>query len=62
MTLYMRVTGDKYELPLAVGVSVAEIARLQGMNPSSIYTAMYEQRAHPERKRKSKFIKVEVDE
>lgn len=58
----MRVTNDKYELPLAVGDSWADIARLIGLNTHSIYTALSDQKTHPHRKRRTKFLKVEVED
>lgn len=36
MTLYMKVTRDKYELPLIVADSKAELARRCGVQPSTI--------------------------
>lgn len=40
MTLYMLVTADKYELPLAVRDSAGEIADLLGRPRSDIYSAI----------------------
>lgn len=40
MTLYLKVTSDEYELPLAVGDTVRDLARIIGVNPNSIYSHM----------------------
>lgn len=39
MTLYMRVTSDKYELPIAVADSKRELAEMQGLTPSTVRSA-----------------------
>jgi len=39
MKLYMRVTSDKYELPLAVAESKRELAKIQGLTPNAVYSA-----------------------
>lgn len=36
MTLYIKTTDDKYELPVAVGDSVIELARMLKLNKSSL--------------------------
>ena len=36
--LYMKVTNDKYELPLAVADSIADLARMTGIKPESLYS------------------------
>lgn len=41
MKLYMGVTPDKYELPLCVADTVVELARLNRMTPSAVYTNIY---------------------
>lgn len=57
-TLFLEVSKDKYELPLAVADSQAELSRMVGVDVSSISHA---------RKRakllgvKSKYITVQVD-
>lgn len=56
--LYMQVTSDKYELPLVVADSMAELARKTGNKRSSIASAI----SHAKKKeRKSKYVKVELD-
>ena len=36
MTLYMAVTPDKYELPMLIAESKAELARMTGMHRSTV--------------------------
>ena len=40
MTLYIKVTSDEYELPLAVGDTVRELANMLGVKSDSIYSQM----------------------
>ena len=40
MTLYIKVTSDEYELPLAVGDTVRELAKMLGVKSDSIYSQM----------------------
>ncbi len=52
MTLYVRVTDDKYELPMAVADSVNELAEMTGTTANVIRSSMS--------KRRKTFIRVEV--
>ena len=54
MTLYMKVTRDKYELPVAVAESKSELARMLGVTPSAITHGMHGL--------KKTYLEVEVDE
>lgn len=36
--LWMKVTDDEYELPVAVAASVAELARMTGAKKESLYS------------------------
>ena len=36
--LWMKVTNDEYELPLAVADTMAELARMTGVKPESLYS------------------------
>ena len=40
MTIYMQVTSDKYELPVAVADSVKELAEHEHITISAIYSAI----------------------
>ena len=56
--VYMLVTQDKYELPLAVADSIAELARIIGVKQNYISSAM----SHAKKKGfKSMYVKVIVD-
>lgn len=39
MKLFMKVTKDEYELPLAVADSAAALARILRMNEKTVYSA-----------------------
>ena len=41
MTIYMRVSRDKYELPEAVSESIIELANICGVSWRTIYRAVY---------------------
>ena len=56
--VYMMVTQDKYELPLAVADTVAELARLTGQKRNTIASAM----SHAKKKGfSSRYKKVVID-
>lgn len=56
--VYMLVTQDKYELPLVVADTVAELARITGQKRSSIASAM----SHANKKGfSSRYKKVVID-
>lgn len=45
MTLWMEISQDRYELPLAVATSAKELARMVGSTPSIIYSELSQFRA-----------------
>lgn len=54
----MLVTNDKYELPLVVADSVAELAKLTGQKRSSVASAI----THAKKKGfNSRYVKVDVE-
>lgn len=55
MTLYLEITKDEFELPLAVADSINELARLTGKNPANICHCIH-------REGRSKYIRVEVED
>ena len=64
MTLYMVITADEYELPLAVSTKAQEIADLLGRSKADIFSAisrnrqsMYTHNGH-----KYRIIKIEAEE
>lgn len=56
--LYMEVTSDRLELPVAVAESVEELARLRGVTRSNIYKII----KNREHGLQGKYIKVRMDE
>lgn len=59
MTIVMLVTADKYEPPMIVADSVAELAREIGRTPTDLYSAMSQAR---KRGGRCKYVRVEVEE
>lgn len=60
MYLYIKVTKDKYELPLAVAGSVAELARITGANENTIRSIIC--RYEKGQKKRSIYQRVEVED
>ena len=58
--LYMAVTADKYELPIAVCSNIHDLARIFGIKPQSVSESI--SRKRPGKKTGVKFIRIEVDE
>lgn len=54
MTLYMKTTTDKYELPIAVADSGAELARMLGVTVNSVWSCIS--------KHRSGYHKIEIEE
>lgn len=59
MTLWMEVTMDECELPVAVASSAEELARKIGKTTNNIYSAIYKAKVRGYR---SRYVKVEVEE
>lgn len=57
--IYMLVTNDIYEFPVAMANSVQELARMIGVRPNSISSAMSHAKSRGQR---CKYVKVELDE
>lgn len=60
MKVYMQVTDDEFELPVAVADSSGELAKIVGVSRNSILSAISHVKAG--RKKKSRYVSVEVDE
>lgn len=56
--VYMMVTRDKYELPLAIADTAAELARMLGRKERTIYSAMTQAK---KKSWKSIYVKVKID-
>lgn len=64
MRVYMLVTADKYELPLAVRDTVGEIADLLGRLKYDVYASISKKQVSQEKYNgfRYKIIKVDIDE
>lgn len=62
MILWLQVTNDEYELPLAVADSCKELARMVGVTPQNIYEAKCKYKNHKKHRRKYRYITVEIEE
>lgn len=57
--LYMKITRDEYELPVAVADSVIELAKMLGVKPNTISRSLSRQKKH---ERKSCYKRIEITE
>ena len=64
MRVYMLVTADKYELPLAVRDTVGEIADLLGRLKYDVYASISKKQVSQEKYNgfRYKIIKIDIDE
>ena len=64
MTLYMVITADEYELPLAVSTKAQEIADLLGRTKNDIFSAISRKQVSNKRYNGHKYriIKIEAGE
>lgn len=60
MIIYMCVTEDKYELPIAVADTIPELARLTGATSGSIYSCL--SKVKHGNANKSRYIKVVIED
>ena len=58
MTLYMKVTKDEYELPVAVAETKAELARMLGIKREHVRTAF----SHAKKFKNPTYVVVEVED
>lgn len=59
MNLWLKVTADKYEFPLAVADSASQLANMVGTSKECIYSCVSHAKSHGYR---SQYIKVEIEE
>ena len=59
MVVYMQVTKDDYELPVAVADSITELAEILGCKASRIYCSMHHAK---KRGHRTPYVKVEIGE
>lgn len=64
MTLYMVITADEYELPLAVSTKAQEIADLLGRTKYEVFSAVSRKQVSQQRYsgHRYRIIKIEVGE
>ena len=60
MTLYMKITRDEYELPLAVAETKAELARMLGIERGKVRSAFAKVKKYGYKH--STYVVVEVDD
>lgn len=58
--LWMKVTNDEYELPLAVADTMAELARMTGIKPESLYSIISRDRHG--KKHSYSYREVDIDD
>ena len=59
MILYMKVTKDKYELPIAVAGTIRELAMMLGINENSVQQQFYRQKRYG---MNCGYVKIKIDE
>lgn len=64
MTLWMEVTRDEYELPVAVGRSAGELAMKIGVERNAIFSAIRKARIRQEKQghARCRYVKVVIDD
>ena len=60
MKLYLVVTKDEYQLPIAVAESIRELAQMTGSRTESLATVFSHLRKRPNQK--YKYLEIEVDD
>lgn len=63
-SLYVAVTGDRYELPIAVAETAKELAKMLGVKENSIYKAVHRQKHGLVKglKKEIKYYKIELED
>ena len=59
MYVYMKITTDRYELPLAVADTGEELAKICGVSRNNVYTTMRKARLLGHR---CQYVRVEVED
>lgn len=57
--IYMEVTKDRFEFPVAVAGSMSELARMRGVDISTIWHSL-NRKIDP--RRRHKYVRVDLDE
>lgn len=58
--MYMAVTTDKYELPIAIGDTAGELGKIVGVSPNTIHSSISKNLSG--KTRKMRFVKVKIDD
>ena len=58
--MYLAVTSDKYELPIAVAGTARELAKMLGVSANSISSSIY--RVYKGKKTKIKYLVIDENE
>lgn len=62
MNIYMAVTNDKYELPVAFGETLSELAMMVDSNPSNISRNIKNYKTAKRHWGKYRYVKVEIED
>ncbi len=62
MNIYMAVTNDKYELPVAFGETLSELASMVDSNPSNISRNIKKYKTAKRHLGKYRYVKVEIED
>lgn len=57
--IYMKVTKDKFELPLEIADSAIEMSKITGLEPATIYKNVYR---NEKLNKRSGFVRVKINE
>lgn len=60
MKVYMAVTADEYELPVAITTNAAEMGKICGLTRASVLSSI--SKGHTCRKLNAKIIRLEIEE
>ena len=60
MNVYMEITKDEYELPLAIADSVKELGSIIGVKPGLISDSIYQVKTQKIKKKSARFIRVDI--
>ena len=62
MTLWLKVTKDKYEFPEVFADSIEELAKICGVSVNTIRSSMTHHKTDPRRWKRCKYKRVEIEE
>ena len=62
MTLWLKVTKDKYEFPEVIADSIEELAKICGVSVNTIRSSMTHHKVNPRKWKRCKYKRVEIEE